>query len=531
MDNQRENIDTEEKHSRRLKSVFSVSIATILSRILGLVRDMLFGSLFNRFSTDAFAVALTIPNVLRRFLAEGILSTAFIPVFTAHREKEPKKLPEIYGSVLSAFAILLIFIVAIGELFAPEIVFLFASGFSSDKFQLTVLLSRIMFPFSLLIGLSAFWTALLQTERHFLAPALGPVLLNIGIIISALTISDLFPEPYRISSMALGVLLGGLLQLLLLIWTAKRLLIQLSLRWNPKHPALREIAKLMLPTLFGLGIYQINILLSRTFASWLPTGSVTYIYYSDRLTELPLGVIAVAFATVNLPALSTAAERKDWNRYRSVFIDGLKSVLFICLAAAIFLFFTRELVISLLFQRGLFTASDVEKCAETFAPAAFGIVWIALLRNLTPAFYAIKDTKTPVLISGISLIFNAGLSLLLAFKLKFGPPGLTAANALSACLTVLLSFAAIKKKVPISLKLAGELNWLLALTASALTMIGTMSLLKNAISWRELRFLGKLLYTTIFGIAGGGIYLITAAISGQIKEVNAVIKIFKKLKR
>ncbi len=518
------------KKAGRLRSVGIVGLATMLSRVVGLGRDMIFAALFDRRATDAFFLAFTLPNLLRRLLAEGILSTAFVPVFSSYQEKLEEERRRAYAAVFSVFVLVLAFVTILGVWAAPWLVKLFAPGFVGEKLQLTIYLTRIVFPFLFLAGASAFWFGLLHTHGHFAAPALGPVMLNLGMIGCALGLRWAFPASEKVAAMAVGVLVGGTLQLMLQVVALRRLGVRFGWRWEPKHPAIQEILLLMGPTLIGLGIYQLNLLISRAFASFLPTGAMTYLYYSDRLTELPLGVIAVAFATVNLPALAARAEKSDWDGFREVFGFGIRGVIFVCLPAAIGLLVLREPIVSLLFERGRFTAYDAVQCAHVFAPAACGLLFVAMLRNITPGFYALKDTRTPVKIAFVSFVLNAALSWVFAFGLRLGAFGLTLANASTALISVALSLWALRQRLGVLpmggfWKLTGQV-----LLASA----GMTALLFAGLWWGPWKTGGvwwRLVWMT--GLIGvGGVLFFGVAALLRIPELDrATEKIRRRLQR
>ena len=408
------------------RSAGLVGALTMLSRLAGLVREMVFTALFKRDATDAFSIAFTIPNLMRRLLAEGILSTAFIPVLTGYLEREEQERRACYSSVLTLFGLVLAGVTAVGILAAPLLVRAFAPGYDAEKTGLTVFLTRVVFPHIMLVGLSSFFIGVLHTLRHFAAPALGPVLLNLGMIGGALGLRWAFPGDRLVGSIAVGVLIGGGLQLALQAFVLHRRGVRLGLRWQPKHPAVGEILRLLAPTLLGLGVYQINVMVSRALASLLTKGSVTYLYLSDRLTELPLGVVAVAYATVSLPTLARQAEQGDIDSLKETLRSALRGVLFLCIPAAVGLLVLREPVVATLFQRGRFTAEDVAACAWVFAPAAAGLVFIAALRNVTPVFLAMKDPKTPVKVAAVAFVLNAifsGLAVFAAPLFRWFHPG------------------------------------------------------------------------------------------------------------
>ncbi len=518
------------KKGGRWLSVGIVGLATMLSRVAGLARDMIFAALFDRRATDAFFLAFTLPNLLRRLLAEGILSTAFVPVFSGYQEKSEQEQRKAYSAVFTLFVLVLACVTVLCVWAAPWLVKLFAPGFVGEKLQLTIYLTRIVFPFLFLAGVSAFWFGLLHTRGHFAAPALGPVMLNLGMIACALSARWIFPESIAVTAMAVGVLVGGILQWMLQVVAWWRLGIRFGWSWQPKHPAIQEILLLMGPTLIGLGIYQLNLLVSRAFASFLPEGAMTYLYYSDRLTELPLGVIAVAFATVNLPALAARAEKSDWDGFRDVFGFGIRGVIFVCLPAAVGLFVLRKPIVSLLFERGHFTHYDVAECAHIFAPAACGLLFVAMLRNITPGFYALKDTRTPVKIAFLSFVLNAALSWVFAFGFRWEAFGLTLANAATALISVVLSLVALRRRL-------GELPmlgfWKLAGQVS-LASAGMALVLSVGLWWEPYRSLGmvtRLVWMTgVIGL-GGGLFLCLAVLFRIPELQRATEKIRRRLQR
>lgn len=495
--------------SKGLGNVGIVGGATILSRILGLIRDMVFVSLFSRVATDAFAVAFTIPNMLRRLLAEGIISTAFIPVFTSLEQKSKEEQEKTYGAVLGSFFAVLLVVTAAGMFLSPWLAKMFAPGFTDDRLALASYLLGLMFPFLFLVGLASFWVAILNTKKHFAAPALGPVMLNIGIISCAFLLSHFFKGDRAIAAMGIGVLAGGVLQLLLQVFTLTKLNVRIRPTWNPTHPVNREIMLLMAPTLLGLGVYQINMMVSRQLASFLAKGSVTYLYISDRLMELPLGVIAVAFATVNLPTLSRQADAQDWPEFRTTIISGIRNVLFFCVPAALGLLALRRPVIALLFERNKFTYEQVLLCAHIFIPATLGLIFIAILRNLTPSFYAYRDTKTPVKIAFVSLLVNAALSGLFAFLLGMQAQGLTLANACSAIVAVVLSFMLLNKRLNFK---ASEFSFIWELFPKLLAaggvMAGLLILGESMVDWKTLNTLWRAALLGGMIAVGSGVYFV-----------------------
>lgn len=504
--------------------------ATLLSRVVGFLRDAIVASFFPKAATDLFFMAFTIPNLLRRLLAEGILSTAFIPVFAGYQTKEEEERRRAYSAALAVFLPLLAIVTLFGILLSPWIVPLFAPGFSGESLATTIFLTRLMFPFLFLVGASSFWFALLQTHRSFAAPALGPVFLNLGMIAAVIFLRPFFPRSTQIVALAIGVLIGGSLQLLLQIVALWRLKIRLGWSFEPQHPAIRSIALLMGPTLLGLGIYQINLMISRAFASYLPEGSLSYLYYSDRLMELPLGVIAVAIATVNLPTLAAKAEGQDWAAFHETLTFGFRSVLFLCIPAGAALFVLREPIIGVLFQRGRFTFDDTLRCGLIFAPAALSLSFVALLRNLTPAFYALKDTQTPVRIAFLSLLINAFASWLFAFPLGYQAMGLSIANGLSTLASVAFSILWLQGKI-------GRFRWseLGFFTAKVLVASGVMASLLSWLTdlgpWRTGSLALRVLWLS-FLVGLGSVAFFSLAYLLKIPEIRDVsTRVLSKLRR
>jgi putative peptidoglycan lipid II flippase len=332
-----------------------ISFFTLISRILGLVRDMVIAALFGSgLAADAFFVALRIPNLLRRLFAEGSLTIAFIPVFTEYLTLRSKdEAFELARIVLTLLSLILVIITVMGVIFAPFIVHLQAFGFgtSSGKYELTVLLTRITFPYVLLIGLVAFFMGVLNSLRHFAAPAAAPILLNVGIIVAAFFISPALSEP--ITGVAMGVIVGGMMQVALQIPWALKAGLKFLPAWQPLHPAVRRIFWLMLPAVFGSAVYQLNQFVGTLLASFLQEGSVSWLYYADRLVQFPLGIFAIAIATAALPSLSGNAARKDFARFQETVDDGLRLVFFIVLPAMAGLFILGKPIVVLFFERGL----------------------------------------------------------------------------------------------------------------------------------------------------------------------------------
>ncbi len=422
-----------------------IGLATLLSRILGFLRDMVTAWFFGAgYLTDAFFVAFRIPNILRRLLAEGSLSIAFIPVFA---ETLTKKGPnEAYCMARSAFrllSILLAVVTVAGILGAPWLVRLMAPGFEGPKFTLTLMLTRMMFPYVFFICLVALCMGILNVLGHFAGPALSPALLNIAMIAAVFLLSPHLEEP--IHALAAGVLAGGALQLVLQIPFLIRKGIYLWHKAPLYHPGLNKIFQMMGPAVFGAAVHQINIFVGTFLASLLPQGSVSYLYYADRLVEFPLGIFAISTSMAALPSMSRQAAENNIQGMKQTFTHAVNLTLFITLPAMTGLMVLTRPIIALLFERGAFDPQSTQLTAEALFCYAVGLWAFASVRVFVSAFYAILDTKTPVRMAVISVIANIILSIWLMGPLKHS--GLALATSLSSMLNVFLLAWAFKYKI------------------------------------------------------------------------------------
>ncbi len=409
-----------------------VGIATLASRVVGFVRDMVIAGFFGAgIGADAFFVAFRIPNLLRRLFAEGSLSIAFVPVFADYMENRGRE--EAFAmarSALRMLALIMAGITAVGILAAPWLVPLIAPGFDQvpDKMALTITLTRITFPYIFFICLVALCMGILNVLGHFAAPAAAPVLLNLAMIGSVFAISPFMADP--VAGLAVGVLIGGLLQLAL---QAPFLVFQGLRFWEPAplwHPGLTRVAVLMGPAVFGAAVHQINILAGTLLASLLPDGSISYLYYADRLVEFPLGIFAIAMATAALPTLSRQAAARDMAALRRTFVQSMSLLTFITLPAMAGLIALREPIVALLFQRGAFDAAAVAATADALLWYSAGLWGFSAVRIVVSTFYALSDTRTPVIMATIAIIFNILLSMLLMGPMAHG--GLALATSIAS---------------------------------------------------------------------------------------------------
>lgn len=434
------------EHANISRRVGTVSFFTLISRILGLARDAVLAWAFGatRFA-DAFYVAFRIPNLLRRLVAEGALTIAFVPIYTenlARSREEGKRAASVVFTYLSIFLALLAIVGVIG---APLLVRLIAWGFtaSPEKFEITVFLTRLMFPYIVLISLVALAMGILNSLKHFAAPAASPVLLNIFIIFGALVLDKHFSVPAE--GVAVGVILGGIAQLALQIPPLWREGMLPRLDFNWRHPALKGLLVLMIPSAFGAAVYQFNVVVVTFLASFLPDGSVSYLWYADRVSEFSLGIFSIAVATVTLPTLSDHAIKKDTGAFKETLRYSLKLAFLIDIPAAVGLYILALPVVSVLFQRGEFTPEAAVASAGALCFFAVKIPFVSGVRNLVPAFFALKDAKTPVAVSIVAVIVNAAFALVLMKSMLHR--GLAAALVISAIVNFFLLLWLLRKKI------------------------------------------------------------------------------------
>jgi putative peptidoglycan lipid II flippase len=491
--------------TRITKAAGIVGTATLLSRILGFIRDVVVAWFFGAgLAADAFFIAFTIPNLLRRLFAEGSLTISFIPVFTECLFKRGRE--EAFRLARSAWWLLTIVLAAVallGVLFSPLIVKVIARGFlsSPEKFDLTILLTRIMFPYIFFISLVALAMGILNALGHFAAPALAPVLLNLAMIGSVLLLSPHLAEPSK--GLAIGVIIGGVLQLALQIPFMVRKGFHLFVRSPLYHPGIKRIALLMVPAIFGAAVYQMNIVVARLLASYLPEGSVSYLYYADRLVQFPLGVFAIALATAVLPSLSKQAAAKDMEGLRASFSYALRLVFFVSIPAMTGLIILREPIVRLLFQRGAFDLATTHLTAEALLYYAIGLWAFSGVRIVVATFYALQDTKTPVKIAVISLFVNIVLSVLLMGPMRHS--GLALATSLASGVNFILLIGALKKRLG-RIGARDILRSVFRTTASAAVMGGAIALVAPWAAPRSGESPWHLL-AWVLGSVGGGFLL------------------------
>ncbi|HEY2346690.1 MAG TPA: murein biosynthesis integral membrane protein MurJ [Xanthomonadaceae bacterium] len=433
-----------------LRSVASFSSMTMISRVFGLLRDMVISRVFGvSAATDAFWVAFRIPNFMRRLFAEGSFTTAFVPVFTEIKEKRSHAdLKELVARTAGSLGAVLLLVVGLGIVFAPQVATVFSPGAinNHDKFQLTVHLLRLTFPFILFVSMTALAGGALNSFHRFGMPALVPVLLNICMITFSLWLAPRLDTP--ILALGWAILFGGIVQLLCLLPDMAKLDLLAWPRFGFGHPDVRKVMRLMVPTLFGSSIAQVNLLLDTVIASLLYVGSQSWLSQADRFLELPLGVFGIALGTVILPTLARHHVNTDRAGFSKSLDWGLRTTMMIAVPAMFGLMFLCVPLVATLFQYGHYTPFDTQMAALSVFGLSFGLPAFALVKVVLPAFYARQDTKTPVKAGVASLIANMFFNFLFLGALWFavvrhlwipaGAPDLGAAisSAQSAPLTV-----------------------------------------------------------------------------------------------
>ena len=417
-----------------LRSSGLVGMLTMLSRVLGLIRDMVIARYFGAGAdADAFFVAFKIPNFLRRLFAEGAFNQAFVPVLSSYRQQESiGEVRRLVNAVAGSLGLVLLGVTIVAVIGSPLLTALFAPGFVDDelKFGLASDMLRITFPYLFLISLTAFAGAILNSYDRFAVPAFTPVLLNLAMIGAAIFLSPLMETP--IIALAWGVFIAGALQLFFQLPFLMRLGLLPRPRVDYRHEGVKRIMILMLPALFGVSVSQINLLLDTVLASFLQTGSVSWLYYSDRLSELPLGVFGIAIGTVILPSLSRKHADASGDQFAATLDWAVRAVLLIGLPAALALALLAEPLIATLFYYGEVTSRDVMMSGQALRAYSAGLLAFMLIKVLAPGYFARQDTKTPVKIGIFAMVANMVFNLALVFPLAHA--GLALATSLSAWL-------------------------------------------------------------------------------------------------
>ncbi len=428
-----------------LRILATVSSLTMVSRVLGYVRDFFIARVFGAGPlTDAFFVAFKIPNLLRRLFAEGAFSQAFVPLLAEHKHRNEEEARRLIDAVSTLLFIALAVTAALGVAAAPFIVYVTAPGFVVDPakpFDLTVSLLRITFPYILFISLVALSAGILNTWNRFAVPAITPALLNVAFIVGAAFFADYFDPPILV--LAWAVFAGGVLQLAFQVPFLLKMRLLPRWRMDFSHPGLRRVLLLMAPAAFGVSVSQVSLLLNQIFASFLIPGSISWLYYADRLMELPAGVLGVAVGTILLPSLSKYHASANPTEYSRLLDWGLRITVLLAVPAAAALAVLALPLIAMLFQYGRFSAEDAWMTRQALIAYSVGLAGMILVKILAPGFYARQNVATPVKIAVFTLIATQLMNLVLVGPLRHA--GLALAIGLGACLNAGLLYVQLRK--------------------------------------------------------------------------------------
>lgn len=456
-----------------LKSLAAVSSMTMISRVLGFVRDTIVARMFGAgMATDAFFVAFKLPNLLRRIFAEGAFSQAFVPILAEYKTQQGEEATRTFIAYVSGLLTLILALVtALGILAAPWVIWVTAPGFvdSPEKFELTSSLLRVTFPYILLISLASLAGAILNTWNRFSVPAFVPTLLNVSMILFSLFLTPYFDPPI----MALGwaVLAGGLAQLLYQLPHLKKIGMLVLPRINLRDSGVWRVMKQMGPAILGVSVSQISLIINTIFASFLVAGSVSWMYYADRLMELPSGVLGVALGTILLPSLAKTYASDDRHEYSRLMDWGLRLCFLLVLPCSLALAVIAEPLTVALFQYGKFSAHDALMTQHALIAYAVGLLGIILVKVLAPGFYARQNIKTPVKIALFTLVSTQLMNLVFIGPLKHA--GLALAISLAACLNAGLLFWQLRKQQLFEPQ-AGWGRFIAKLVASVLVMCAVL---------------------------------------------------------
>ncbi len=498
-----------------IRSAFNTGSMTFISRVLGFTRDIIIARLFGAgVGADAFFVAFKVPNFLRRLFAEGAFSQSFVPVISEYKtQRDHTEVQNLVNHVTGSLGSLLFLVTAIGMLTAPLLIWLFAPGFGDDseKFTLATQMLRITFPYLFFISLTALAAGILNTYGHFAAPAFTPVFLNLSLITAALASSYYFD--HSIVVLAWGVFIAGIIQLGFQLPFLKKIHLLPRPTFNFKDPGVKRIGQLMLPALFGSSVVQINLLLDTLIASFLVTGSISWLYYSNRLVEFPLGVFGIALSTVVLPKLSTHFSDASPQAFSNTVDWALRWVFLIAPAATLGLFFLAGPILTTLFEYGKFNAQDSIFASYSLMAYSLGLTAFILIKVLSTAFFSRQDTKTPVKIGIIAVVCNIGLNIALVFPLQHA--GLALATSLSACINAGLLFYFLKKKA-IYNYLPGWRNWISKILLANMMMGGLLFFgLPDMSLWQTWAWFERLWHLSFWIGAASFIYVAALFIAGM----------------
>lgn len=502
-----------------LRSLAAVSSMTMFSRVLGFARDAIVARIFGAgMATDAFFVAFKLPNLLRRIFAEGAFSQAFVPILAEYKSKQGEDATRVFVSYVSGLLTLALALVTVlGIAAAPWVITITAPGFAdtADKFTLTTQLLRITFPYILLISLASLAGAILNTWNRFSVPAFAPTLLNVSMIGFALFAAPYFHPP--ILALAWAVTAGGILQLFYQLPHLKKIGMLVLPRVNFKDAGAMRVVKQMGPAILGVSVSQISLIINTIFASFLVSGSVSWMYYADRLMEFPSGVLGVALGTILLPSLSKSFASGNHDEYQRLMDWGLRLCFLLALPSAVALGILAKPLTVALFQYGKFTAFDAAMTQRALVAYSVGLMGLIVVKVLAPGFYSRQDIKTPVKIAIVTLILTQVMNLAFIGPLKHA--GLSLSIGLAACLNASLLYWQLRKQ-KIFTPAPGWGTFLTRLVVAVLVMaaalLGMMHIMPE---WSQGSMPLRLLRLLAVVIAGIAAYFATLMVLGfRIKE-------------
>lgn len=511
-----------------------VGAGTLLSRVLGFARDIVFAAVFPTGVTDLFYVAFTIPNALRVLLGEGAVSAAVVPVFSEVRAKDGEEAARRYFARLTGLLGLVLAAVSVlGVVFAPALVTLYATGYLADasddgapeRFADTVALTRLVFPYIFFMGLAALGMGGLNALRRFAVPAFAPALLNIALIAAAFTLAgpaEALGLP-PVGALAIGALIGGALQLVAQ-WPAQRAVGLLRApRLDLRDPAIKKTLALMVPILAGFGVYQLNTMIGRNLLSFLEAGSQSYIWYGQRLVEIPQGMFALAIAGATLPTLADLRARGDLDRLRELFGYSLRLTLFLAIPSSVILAALAEPIVAVAFGRGAFERADVIETAASLRWQAAGVWAIASVRTVLPLYYAYNDTRTPVVASAINLVVFAVTAI--ALMGPFAHVGVAMALSAAGAAQIFMLLGLLRRKVG-RLGLRAVAMSALKVSVASAAMAGASLGVARFGTWEAGAGLVNALILIGAVVAGGVVFVAVAKAlrAGELDEVLGALR-------
>ncbi len=505
-----------------LRSTSMMSLGTLASRILGFVRDIIFARFFGTAAAaDAFVLAFRLPNLFRDLIGEGAANSSFVPVMTEYKDKKPAELAEFINAVVAWAFIVLSAITLLGIFFAPDVVRMIAPGFVEEpgKLDTTIALTRIMFPYLILIGLTAFFSAIQFTYGAFMMPAFGPCLLNISLIASTLMAVFWMKEP--VYGLALGVIIGGVLQLYFQWRPLRKHGVVLRLPLTLNHAGAKQIGKLIVPRIVGSAVYQLNVFVDTICASLtaiVGAGGISAIYYANRIVLFPMGIFGVALAAATLPAFARHVVADDKAELRRTIVFALENIFFVMLPTTIFLCVLSEPLTRVIFQRGAFDAGSTAVTSSVLFFFSLGLMGYGGVKILSSAFHAMQDTRTPVKVALVCLVVNAALDVTLMFPMKLS--GIALASAISSIVNVGSLFMILEKRLGGLTGAFGE--YFVKLFAAGLVMGAFLWAL-----WNLMEGTPEIIRLGVALVFGGGLYLVAAHAFG-LEQARQVTRMFKR---